>query len=329
MRVNAFRLTVFALCLLFALAAAAQEPAAVVDDRWQNGVTEAWWFNSHRYTPEQAAAARAVWERIGDAGGDAWAGDYIINMDTRAHYLRWSPKGLVSFNVNTCTANVDSLDYAETVSESPGEVVVDSATHPRTYVKVKWGERRYLVDQHAVGAFCDYVAGLGEYNAPNNSGEVEFLMHGEDGAKPTAPLPTVPPEYQEHVRKPINARVVRVGKAYVEVNPEDEWYDDLVTPIRVSAGSDRGLRRGMKLHALDSDDYDERVELTRVGRDYALGIVVRAVRKRPGVKMGEWDDGNDEPGTPVAVGWRLTTSLHKRLLHREELMRDAEEAEQK
>lgn len=330
MRVNAFRLTAFALYLLFAGAAAAQEPqaAVVADDRWQNGVTEPWWFNSHRYTPEQAAAARAVWERVG-AVRDAWAGDYVISMETRAHYLRWSPKGFVSFNVNTCMANVDSLAYAETVSDSPDEVmVVDSEGRARIYVKVKWGEQRYLVEKYEVASFCDYVAGLGAYNAPSNAGFVEFFIHSEDGEKPTALRPTVPPEYQEHVRGPIDARVTRVGKAYVEANTENEWYDDLVTPVRISAGSDRGLRRGMTLHALDSDDYDERVELTRVGRDYALGIFVRAVRKHPGVKMGEWDDGKDEQPAPIAVGWRLTTSLHKRKLHAQAAMAAAE-AEQR
>lgn len=330
MRVNVFRLTAFALCLLFARGAAAQGPAAAVaDDGWPNGITEPWRFDSHRYTPAQAAAARAVWERVGDAGGgDAWAGDYLIHMDVRAHYLRWSPKGFVTFNVNTCMANVDSLGYSETVYDSPGEVVVDFAGGPRTYVKVKWGERRYLVLKDEVGAFCDYVAGLGAYNGPSNTGYSDFFVHGEDGAKPTALLPTVPPEYQGHVRKPIDARVVRVGRAYVEVNPEDEWHDELVTPVRISAGSDRGLRRGMTLHALDSDEYDERVELTRVGRDYALGIVVRAVRKRPGVRMGEWDDGKDEPRAPVAVGWRLTTGQHTWLQHRDEVWAAAEAAKE-
>lgn len=326
MRANAFRLTAFALCLLFARAAAAQEePAAVPDHGWPNGITEPWRFDSHRYTPEQAAAARAVWERVGVVS-DAWAGDYVIHMDVRANYLRWSPKGFVSFYVNTCTANVDSLQYAETVSDSPGEVVVDFAGGPRTYVKVKWGEQRYLVEKDAVASFCDYVAGLGEYNAPSGAGYVHFFIHSEDGEKPTALLPTVPPEYQEHVRKPIDARVVRVGKPYVEANPEDETYDDLVTPVRISAGSDRGLRRGMTLHALDSDDYGERVELTRVGRDYALGIFVRTVRKRPGVKTSEWDDGKDEPRAPVAVGWRLTTGQHRWRQHRDEVWAAAEAA---
>ena len=176
MRANAFRLTAFALCLLFARAAAAQE-TAVVDDRWHNGVTEPWWFNSSRYTAEQAAAARALWERIGGGGDDGWAGDYAIDMSVRAHFVRWSPKGFVFFNVNACMANVDDLYYSETVSDSPDKFVADLPRGARTYVKVKWGEQRYLVEEYAVAGFCDYVAGLGYYNDQNaaQANEAEFF----------------------------------------------------------------------------------------------------------------------------------------------------------
>ncbi len=335
MRANAFRLTAFALCLLFARAAAAQEPAAVVDDRWQNGFTEPWWFESNRYTAEQAAAARALWERTGDGdGGDGWAGVYLIDTSVRAHVLRVSPKGFVFFNVNTCMANVDDLDYGEVVADTPAYFEVVSkhragTPEPRKYVKVKWGGQRYLVEEYAVASFCDYVAGLGPYNQPRGvEEEREFLSHHEDGGKPTALLPTVPPEYRQYVRRPIDARVTRVGKAYVEVVPDNEWWDELVTPVRINAGSDQGLRRGMTLNALDSEHFNEQVEVTRVGRDYAHGIVVRRTRKRPGVKVNEWDDGKDEPDKPVAVGWRLTTSLH-RWLQRADELRAAEEAGRK
>ena len=324
MRAFAARFAAVALCLLVAHGSA---PAQVDDDgRWVNGITEPLWFESNRYTAEQAAAARALWERIGEAD-DAWAGDYLISMDTRAHFLRWSSKGFVFFNVNTCMAKVDDLDSGEVVSDTPSHVEVAAKHGQRKYVKVKWGEQRYLIEEHAVGAFCDYVAGLGDYNQPSNQGEYEFLWHRGDGGKLTALVPTVPPEYRQHVRKPVDARVTHVGKPYVEVNPENESWDELVTPVRINAGSDRGLKRGMTLHALDSDEYDEYVELTRVGANYALGIVVRSVRKRPGVKLNEWDDGKDEPREPIAVGWRLTTSLYKWTL-RNEARHAAGEAEQ-
>lgn len=310
------------LCLLFAAGARAQ---TIEDGRWQSGVGEPWSFDSKHYAEEQAAAARDLWERIGankDEGRDSFAGDYLIDMSVRLHALRWSAGvGFVFFNVNTCMAMVDVLDYGEVVSDTPEHVVFASKLRPgapdkRKYVKVRWGARRYLIDEHAVAHFCDYVAGVGVYNGREAVAEFgeDFLSHSADGDQPTAVLPTVPAEYRELVRRPIDAAITKVGKLYVEVNPEDEWWDESVTPVTVNAGSNHGLKRGMKIHILDSDEYDESVEVTRVGKTSARGIVVRTVRKRPGVKVNEWDDGKDLPVQPVAVGWRLTTGLHRRHL---------------
>lgn len=307
------------------LVAAAHAARAQADERaqWANGLTEPLTFESHRYTAEQASAARARWEQIGGAArGAAWAGDYTLDMSVRLHALRWSDKGYVFFNVNSCMANVDDFDYGDVIADTPAHIVVVSRRDSggrgeRKYVKIKWGEQRYLVEDHAVRGFCDYVAGLDSYNGM--AVEAAFLMHAEDSERPTALLPTVPAEYAEHVRRPIDAKVTRVGRAYVEVNTENEWWDDLVTPVSLNAGSDHGLRRGMRLHALDSDEYNESVEITRTWRTRAEGIVVRTVRKRPGVPVNQWDDGRDATRRPISVGWRLTTSTHRRHLHQDEL----------
>jgi hypothetical protein len=321
MRTSAKSLVPLVLGLLCCAAATARAQTSG-DRRWENGVGEAWSFESEHYTKEQAAAARDLWERIGagkDEARDSFAGDYLIDMSVRLHALRWSAgAGFVFFNVNTCMANVDRLDYGEVVSDTPEYVVLASKLRPgasdkRKYVKVRWGAQRYLIDERRVANFCDYVAGLGAYNESATAG-YEFLPHSADGDQPTAVLPTVPAEYRELVRRPIDAAITRVGKPYVEADPENEWWDKRVTPVAIDAGSSHGLKRGMKIHILDSDEFDENVEVTRVGRTSARGIVVRTVRKRPGVKINEWDDGKDLPEQPIAAGWRLTTGLHERAL---------------
>jgi hypothetical protein len=84
----------------------------------------------------------------------------------------------------------------------------------------------------------------------------------------------------------------------------------------------------MKIPILDSDEFNESVEITRVGLEDARGIVVRSVRKRPGVKLNEWDDGTDAPQQPVSAGWRLSTSPHKQSLRFDDRT-EAGEARQK
>jgi hypothetical protein len=314
-------------CLMMSATVCAAQTELDGDGRWHHNLGEPWWFSNEKYTEAEAAAAREKWQQIAGvlkASRDEWAGDYSLGGDTFLHIIRWTPEGgYVSFNVNLCMATVRELDYGDVVSASPEQVEVISrrgtqAATKRKYVKVKWGAQRYLIEEHAVSNFCDYVVGLGAYNGPNGIAGYDFLSHSDDGDAPTAVLPTVPPEYRDYVRAPIDARIVKVGKSYVEVDPENDWWNELITPVTINVGSDKKLKRGMTLHILDSDEYDERVEITRVGADYARGIIVRSVRKHPGVKVNEWDDGKDIPQQPISVGWRLTTSVHKQSLRLDE-----------
>ncbi|HZG54439.1 MAG TPA: hypothetical protein VEZ40_20225 [Pyrinomonadaceae bacterium] len=319
MRRFAIPLTILGLCLLIS-SAAAQEAGLDERGRWMNGVGEPWGFDSNRYTAEQAAEARNRWQRIeAERGAATDAGDYQLDMSVRLHAFRWSPGGgFVFFSVNTCMANVDDLDYGDVVADSPSHIEIVSrrlpgARNKRKLVKVKWGEQRYLIEEESVPDFCDYVAGLDAHRSDVIFGD-SFLLHSEDEQRPTAVLPTVPTEYRKFVRRPIDAVITKVGKSYTEIDPENEWWNESVTPVTINAGSDRGVRRGMKIPILDSDEFNESVEITRVGIESARGIIVRSVRKRPGVKLNEWDDGTDAPRQPVSVGWRLTTSLHKQSL---------------
>lgn len=322
MRRFVVQFTILCLWLLASAAALVAQEQTDIQGRWMNGVGEPWGFDSNRYTPEQAAEARSRWQQIDAASGAGnEAGDYQLDMSVRLHVLRWSAGGgFVFFYVNTCMANVDDLDYGEVVSDTPSYIEIVSkrlpgAANKRKLVKVKWGEQRYLVEEDAVADFCDYVAGLGAHDG-GAIFEDAFLLHRDDAERPTDVLPTVPSEYRKFVRRPIEAVITKVGKSYTEIDPENEWWNDFVTPVTINAGSNRGVRRGMKIPILDSDEFGESVEVTRVGVESARGIIVRNVRKRPGVKLNEWDDGKDAPQQPVSVGWRLTTSPHKQSLRR-------------
>jgi hypothetical protein len=55
----------------------------------------------------------------------------------------------------------------------------------------------------------------------------------------------------------------------------------------------------------------ETVKVTLVGKHSSEGIIVRYVRKRPGLKLNEWDDGIDDPDPVISIGWKLSTSPHK------------------
>ncbi len=339
-----FAALAFCLSLIVINAIAQEKPRAETQldehGRWKNGVTEPWFFESKdKYTDEEVAAARRVWNEIGtDEAGDEWAGTYrAASGEVNVSYFRWSPKrGFVSFDIYTCLPDVRHLDYGKANVFADGVEFISmriskdgqANDSPSRYIKVKWGEQHHLIEEHNVPNFCDYVAGRGAYNKPEGFVDYGFLSRFNDDGKPTAVLPTVPSAYREYVRQPIEARITKVSRSYVEVDPENEWWNELITPVTVNAGSDQGLKRGMTLDILNSD-IDERVEITRVGSNFARGIIVRGVHKHPGVRVSEWDDGTDDPQQPILVGWQLTTSEHKRLLRLRERVAASEAKEKK
>lgn len=291
--------------------------------RWENGIVEAWFFNSDRYTQADAAATRERWQTLestAKASSDGWAGDYQIGevSDTRMRALRWSPEGgFALFNVNACAANVDEVDYGEVTSTTNyitlffAQKANSSTPRVRKLVKVKWGEQRYLVEEKAVADFCNQISGYGVFDGM-------YFLRNDDRDKSLAEMPTVPPQYRKFVRKPIDAIITKVGNSHTKAGEDDDWNNEVITPVIINVGTTSGVKRGMTLHLLGSGLMNEQVEIKRAYRSTSRGVIIRTVRKQPGVKLNEWDDGYDTPQPPISVGMKVTTGLYKQLQDYEE-----------
>jgi len=329
MRNVTVRFVALTLCLSFAAVNAAgqnaEQPETQTDKygRWKNGVTEDWFFElGEKYRSEDVATAQKLWNEIekqSNNAGDEWAGVYsIAEGEVNMSYLRWSPQhGFVRFHIYTCLPAVRGLDYGKVVvSEDHVELVSSRASEtenseesPTKYVKVKWGERHYLVAENDIESFFTYTSGRGSLPYTDAGVPIDFWGRIDDSAKPIADVPVVPSAYAEHVKKPIDTRIIKVGRSYTEVDPDNDVWLDHVTPVTLNAGSNAGLKRGMTLHVVKSEDY-ETVVLTRVGRNYALGIIVRSMRK-PGVPLVEFEPNIKRDYPPIEVGWQVSTSPHK------------------
>jgi hypothetical protein len=306
--------------------------------RWVNGLTEPWWFPDG-IPSEDIKSAQSLWSGIGNQNElDIWSGDYFTGGGTHGSYLRWTPGGYVLFHVDKCQAKVMGFSYGKVVATkdvvqlTPEKTVDDSAKHHHIrdaglrLLPVTWRDTRYLVPEDQISDFGDYVAGLGEYN----SRDFMLAEYAQFFSKPAVSVPestespdatntitdkftapVVPLGYERFIKRPIDGRIISLGKSYVRKSEENEWWDELIIPVVVGAGSTQGLKTKMVLRVIsvgESTVGDEYVEITAVSRSSAKGFVARPVRKKPCVKFAPTDDCKNPDYSSIKVGTQVTTN---------------------
>jgi hypothetical protein len=345
------RLLLRALVVLLCLSACAPLSLAQtgVPDRWENGITESWWFDEQKTSKEDVAAARSLWRAIEAENSETpneWAGDYFIGNDTHGSYMRWSRQnGFVLAHVDKCQAMLMGISYGK-VNSTPTLIrflsnqPAGQASHPHAhrqkmtmnFVPVVWRGVHRLIPANEMSDFGDYVAGLGKYNEWLRDGffyieAVEFFSKHEAIARTDSSIskteeqdvvediqPIVPPGYERYLKKPIEARITSVGAGNRKVSRENEWWDDFVIPVTINAGSAEGLKPKMVLRLIGAKGFGgfgEAVEVKHVGLHSSKGIIIRTIRKSPCVKFAETDDCQDTEYEAVSVGWQVSTSPFK------------------
>lgn len=187
----------------------------------------------------------------------------------------------------------------------------------RRMIKVKWGEERYLIPEHQVGSFCNYVAGLGEFNGERALIHgAEFYRKLEECGDPAYELPVLPPGYEHLVKRSIDVSIVAIGAPFTRKseNTWDDNWEDVVTPVTINAGRSDGVTPGMDFMLFDSER-GEVINVTKVGARTSVGEIARSMPK-PGLKRREKSDSSAPVYDRIRIGWRASTSLHKTLAGR-------------
>lgn len=306
--------------------------------RWINGVTEPWWFPDN-IPVEDTKSVQSLWASIGNQNVlNIWPGDYFAGGDTHGSYLRWMPGNYVVFHVDKCQAKVMGFSYGKAVATNgsvrlvPEKTLHDSAKHHHVrdaglrFLPVTWRATRYLVPEDQISEFGDYVAGLGEYNNRDfrlAEYALFFSKPAENGNKSTENrdatttitdkfiAPVVPLGYERFLKRPIDGRITSRGRSYVRPNGDNEWWDELIIPVVVNAGSAQGLKPKMVLRVIndaESSVGDEYVEITAVSPNSAKGFIGRPVRKIPCIKFDPADDCQNPDYSAISVGARVTTN---------------------
>src|SRR5688500_6835620 len=311
---------------------------------WQNGVAEGWWFSPAQFTTQQADEAIARWKNIEDenhaGASNEWIGTYFSGSEVDGTYLRMSPRsGFVIAHVDKCQAKVVGVTYGS-LEFSPSIVklfpqfhsanAAHGSAHSHTkmpgemrFIPVKFNGAQLLIEEKEMASFGNYIAGLGKYNFSDfhYSFSTEFLTRfvredteARDEAKDRLPVVVVPDEYAHHLKQPIEATIISVGRLQVRKTYSYENIDGTgathtapvtLTTVVVSAGTLQGLKRGMFLNVIDPRQ-NERVRILRVGRTSSTGVIVRDLDEN--YQEVPFDHETGDPYLKIVAGRKLTTS---------------------
>ncbi|HEX6280445.1 MAG TPA: hypothetical protein VFZ49_10595 [Pyrinomonadaceae bacterium] len=222
---------------------------------------------------------------------DKWEGTYWFDFPDSVTYslMSWkSSGGYFGLSVYTCLPELRSLRYgrAEATDESVtfvSEKLDETDSSHNKYIKVRWGHRRYLVNEKSLLAFTQKAAGL--YVEPDDGSNEKYQLWSdywvasEDENDPTPKgLPVLPLRYRHLERKPLSARISNVAKPSIQ---EDIEFGNrvfsgpsAVYPITLSSGSSTGLAPGMILVNLKTS---EEIFVKTVSSTSSKGILVRSL----------------------------------------------------
>lgn len=245
-----------------------------------------------KYSAGAANAAGALRERIRaeiDAlGAHDWAGDYYAGDGLGVNMaLLLAPDAGFVFEWHGCLRLYDR-NYGAVASEGDRLRLVFTFENAQDgfrgiapeLVRVSWGPRRYLIPADDVVGFCNSVNGGAE---PRTSVHGLHLLRRGDEGRGTAGRPELPDEYWGYLlAETVTARAV--GPPTTQPTIGGLAFKD--TRLALDAGTDHGLKVGMKLFVTDPPDYVESVRITKVRERTAEAVMSQVGEASPDPKAG-------------------------------------------
>lgn len=249
-------------------------------------------FDFTRYTKNDVVSAKRRYLAItSNPSTNDWHGAYGRGVAVGSIEIHWSTLGYVSFYVYHTLAWLDHGSVTEDAGTVRMLSELDASMKKRRVmvdnplVKVRYGERRFLVPERRLQNFLDRA--VGRNTSISDFGYYLEKMGDENKA---FGLPIVPTKYGHMVRTPIETRIRRVGARKIHQNKHDDGtlnYEDVHRYVHLASGSLHGVKVGMNFFV---DDLGEWIEVTAVRPNTSTG------RIRRGYTNGEEDCLDTELG---------------------------------
>ncbi len=163
----------------------------------------------------------------------------------------------------------DSPSFIELVSE---KTLISNPAKKQSaktkLIRVKIGEKHFLVPETRLQDFCDRAAGL----STDLQDFYYYWTKEEDMRKEVFGLPVLRSEYRHFLRYPIEAEINRVGNKKIKrseiiINSEEIHY-----PIILNAGKNKNLKKDMNFFV---EDLGEWIQITKVFQTNSIGFIRR------------------------------------------------------
>lgn len=275
-------------------------------------------YSYDRYSKEDIARFKEKMEALKNAQmTDGWEGVYFPGGDDPVGFsqLRWDSKaGFLKFHIYTCLPELRSINYGSVRSDPDSlelipDVFDDSprTAAPQQFIKVKWGDRYYLVGESSLSAFAEKAVGI--YLDPEFSDKWAGFWVKGDFEKPFAGLPVFPEAYKKFARLPIEARIIRLEKRTIEkgksVGNTIYGSDTAFYRLIINAGRDKGVKEGM---VFDIPGTNDEISITRVYQKSAVGIVARYINDDDKSEF-YWEDGKKIPYPKLTNSLSVKTQI--------------------
>ena len=274
-------------------------------------------FRYDRYSKEDTLKFREKLDLLKEAKfADEWEGIYIRGgIDLGFSQLRWDSNiGFAHFYIYTCVPELSSVNYGK-VTNSPQyiqtipEFIADSPRKANIikYVKVKWGNQHYLVDESSLPEFAEQAVGI--YVLPEESSYkgLIFWVKGDSPQEFTG-APEFPASYKKFQRQPIETIITSVKRTIEqEVEIAGTYYtsETAVYKITIGAGAIKGVKKGMDFY---SPELNTDISIVEVNRNSAVGVITRYLDENQNDHCVD-DEANKIPCPVIKPSLKIKTRI--------------------
>jgi hypothetical protein len=276
-----------------------------------------------RYNEADVESARKKLESLQKQPetNDGWSGTYNLYGELSDSKLRWdSGIGFVSYYIFTCATELRSLNYGRISEDSDSVTFISDKTAPpyafmdsgnsQKLIKVKWGDRRFLVKESELQTFAELAAGYygssvsKEITSNGETFPIDVSIWNSTWSKVTEDdknvfgIPEFPARYRHLIKKPIAGKIVAIGRYEKDPQTDDPVMTYSRRYVTLNVGSKDGVRPEMEFYVAGTR---ERVQIVSVLARSSVAVLERWIDSDTQKDMC-FEKGEDIPCKSPRIG---------------------------